>query len=85
MAEAYFVDNDLIAAGALRAFQEAGIKMPEEVSMIGFDNIPICSFLTPALSTMHVDKGALGSFAVDLALQRLTGVSLRGITTDWNR
>lgn len=75
LAEAYFVDNDLIAAGALRAFQEAGIKMPEEVSMIGFDNIPICSFLTPALSTMHVDKGALGSFAVDLALQRLTGVS----------
>ena len=75
LAEAYFVDNDLIASGALRALQESGIQVPGDVSLIGFDNIPICSFLSPALSTMHVDKNALGRFAVDLALQRLTGPS----------
>lgn len=62
--DAYFADNDLIAAGAMRALQEAGISVPEDVSIIGFDDIPICSFLAPALSTMHVQKHDFGILAV---------------------
>lgn len=65
LADAYFADNDLIAAGAMRALQEAGIRVPEDVSIIGFDDIPICNFLSPALSTMHVQKHDFGILAVD--------------------
>ncbi len=70
-AEAYFADNDLIAAGAMRAFHEAGIRIPEDISLIGFDDIPICNFLMPPLTTMHVHKHDLGALAVDQLLNRL--------------
>lgn len=75
LAQAYFADNDLIAAGAIRAFQEAGIRIPEDVSLIGFDDIPICSFLTPPLSTMRVQKQDLGVLAIEQLLNKLNNPS----------
>lgn len=69
--EAYFADNDLIAAGVMRALQEAGIRIPQDVSIIGFDDIPICSFFTPALSTMSVQKHDLGVIAIEQLLNKL--------------
>lgn len=71
LAEAYFADNDLIASGAMRAFQESGIRIPEDVSLIGFDDIPICSFLSPPLTTMHVHKHDLGVLAIEQLLSKL--------------
>ena len=60
----YFADNDLIAIGAIRALKEAGWRIPEDVSIIGFDDIPLCDYISPPLTTIHVPKQAMGETAV---------------------
>lgn len=70
-AEAYFADNDLIAAGAMRAFHEKGFRIPEDISIIGFDDMPICDFLEPGLTTMNVPKQRLGRLAVERLVAKL--------------
>lgn len=64
LASCYFADNDLIAAGAIRAFTEAGYRVPEDVAIVGFDNMPLCTYITPALTTVHVPKQYMGEIAV---------------------
>lgn len=61
----YFADNDLIACGAIKALQEKGYRIPEDVAVIGFDNMPVASYITPPLTTVHVPKQYLGRIAVD--------------------
>ncbi len=75
LADAYFADNDLIAAGAMRALIESGIRLPEDVSIIGFDDIPMCNFLSPTLSTMRVEKQNFGMLAVNQLLNRIQNPS----------
>ncbi|WFR54875.1 LacI family DNA-binding transcriptional regulator [Anaerocolumna sp. AGMB13025] len=65
---AFFADNDIIGAAAIRAFKEFGITVPEQVSIIGFDDMPICQFTDPTLTTMYVPKQRLGALAVDRLL-----------------
>lgn len=60
----YFADNDLIAAGAVRALKEAGYRIPQDVSLIGFDDMPLCTYVEPALSTVRVPKQYMGQMAV---------------------
>ena len=60
----YFADNDLIAAGALRALTEAGYRIPHDISIIGFDDMPLCTYITPSLTTIHVPKQYMGELAV---------------------
>lgn len=69
---AYFAENDLVALGAIKALQEFGHRVPEDVSVMGFDNIPLSSILEPHLSTIHVPKQRLGMLAVDRLVSRLT-------------
>lgn len=61
---AYFADNDLIAIGAMRALQERGYRIPEDVSIIGFDNISFGAISNPPLTTIHVYKREMGEMAV---------------------
>ena len=75
LAEAYFADNDLIAAGAMRALSETGARIPEDVSIIGFDDISLCNFLSPSLSTMRVEKLDFGTLAVKQLLNRIQNPS----------
>lgn len=63
-ADCYFADNDLIAAGAMRALKEKGYRIPEDVAVIGFDDMPLCGYMEPALSTIRVPKQAMGEQAV---------------------
>ena len=63
-APCYFADNDMIALGAMKAFQARGIRIPEDVSMVGFDNIPLCNYCVPGLTTINVPKSYLGAMAV---------------------
>ena len=51
MARSYFADNDFIAIGAIKAFKSFGKRIPEDVAIIGFDNIPMSSYTDPPLST----------------------------------
>lgn len=73
LATAYFADNDVIGAAAMRAFKDYGYRIPEDVSIIGFDNSPECQILSPMLSTMNVDMSKLGEIAVMRLLEILQG------------
>ncbi len=61
---AFFAANDIIAIGAMRAMQQHGIKLPDEVSMIGMDDLSLCKLVTPELSSIHVPRDAMGRAAV---------------------
>lgn len=60
---AYFADNDMLALGAMKALQERGIQVPEEVSMIGFDDLPFCEISSPRLTSLRVPKQEMGQEA----------------------
>jgi LacI family transcriptional regulator len=74
---AVFAATDMVAAGVLRALRERGVRVPEDMSVVGFDDIPLASDLTPALTTVHVPHEQLGREAVRLALHRGPGVEDR--------
>jgi LacI family transcriptional regulator len=61
---AFFADNDMIALGAMRAMQECGIRIPEDVSVIGFDDLSFSSVSSPPLTTLRVPKQEMGRVAV---------------------
>lgn len=62
---AFFADNDLIAVGAMRALSEAGLRVPDDISIIGFDDLAVGSFSNPPLTTVHVPKHEVGEMAVE--------------------
>lgn len=65
---AVFVANDYMAIGALGALQDTGVRVPEDLAVAGFDDIPMARYLTPPLTTVHVDMLELGQQAVHLLL-----------------
>jgi len=65
---AVFAANDSMAVGVLSAFAAAGIKVPESISVTGFDDIPIARYVTPSLTTMRVDIAELGRRSLALLL-----------------
>jgi LacI family transcriptional regulator len=73
MPTAYFADNDIIAISCIRALREAGYHVPNDVSIVGFDDIPASSLIDPPLSTMRVPKKNLGVLAVERLLKRING------------
>lgn len=69
---AFLSDNDLIAFGAMKALKEAGIRIPQDVSLLGFDDMPFCTITEPSLSTISVNKEILGNFAVENLIRSIT-------------
>lgn len=63
--------NDLLAIGALRAANDLGLRVPADLSLIGYDDIPLASYLTPRLTTSSKDMVRLGREAVKLLLARI--------------
>jgi DNA-binding LacI/PurR family transcriptional regulator len=74
---AIFAANDQIALGVLWALHEAGRRVPEDVSVVGFDDIPESAFFTPPLTTVRQDFAALGRRAVSLILAQIDGSAPR--------
>lgn len=68
---AFFAENDLIALGAIKALKEKGIRTPEDISVIGFDNTPLSQMTEPGLTTIHVPKQRMGILAVDRLVARI--------------
>lgn len=65
---AVFTSNDATAVGVLSALREAGVPVPGEIALAGFDDIPIAEYLTPPLTTVHVGVHHLGVLAVQTVL-----------------
>src|SRR5262245_27581742 len=70
---AVFVANDVMAVGALGALREAGLRLPRDMAVAGFDDIAIARHLTPPLTTVHVDAYQLGERALQRLLRRDAG------------
>jgi DNA-binding LacI/PurR family transcriptional regulator len=63
--------NDMAAIGLLAAAQAAGVHIPDDLSIVGYDNIPFSAFTTPALTTVDQPKQTLGRLAVQTCLAAL--------------
>lgn len=64
LAPCYFCTNDVIAYGVIRALKEFDIRIPQDVSVIGFDNLPQSATMEPSLTTIEVSKRKIGNLAV---------------------
>ena len=62
---AVFAANDMMAVGCLAAFKEAGVRVPQDIALAGFDDIPIARYVTPLLSTVRVNIAELGRSALE--------------------
>lgn len=63
--DAVFAANDMMAIGCLSAFNEAGVQVPDEIALAGFDDIPIARYTHPPLTTVHVRIAQLGHAALE--------------------
>ncbi|EJN8557524.1 substrate-binding domain-containing protein [Vibrio alginolyticus] len=66
-----FVSNDMMAMGVINAANELGIKVPDDLSIIGYDDIHIAKFMSPSLTTIHQPKYRLGQAAVETLVRKL--------------
>ena len=73
---AVFAANDQMALGVLLAMHEAGRRVPEEVSLVGFDDTPESAFYTPPLTTVRQDLAEVGRRGVELVLSIIAGDAL---------
>ena len=71
--DAVFCFNDLLALGAMRALHEAGRRIPDDMAVIGFDDIEEARFMVPSLTTIAPDTAKIGELAVSFLLQRING------------
>ncbi|MDE1997043.1 MAG: substrate-binding domain-containing protein, partial [Rhizobiaceae bacterium] len=67
---AAFCMNDFVAVGVLEAVSEAGLRVPEDFAIVGFDDLPCALMTNPRLATMRVDRAALGRESVGLMMAR---------------
>jgi DNA-binding LacI/PurR family transcriptional regulator len=80
-ATAVFAGNDQMALGVLRALHEAGRRVPDEVSVVGFDDIPEAAFFTPPLTTVRQRFDEVGRRAVIALLEQIDGAARTGTRT----
>ncbi|MGE5251093.1 MAG: LacI family DNA-binding transcriptional regulator [Bacteroidota bacterium] len=71
--DAIFVFNDLAAIGAIQACEEAGKRVPEDIAIIGVDDIPLARIFRPRLTTLHVDLRHIGCVAMRTLLDAIEG------------
>ena len=71
--------NDLAAIGLLAAATRAGMRVPDDLAVIGYDNIPLSAFCVPALTTVDQPKEQMGRTAVTMCLQALAGEPVRNV------
>lgn len=68
---AFITYSDQLAIGVIRAAADMGLTVPGDISVVGFDDIELASFVTPRLTTIYQDKALIGEIAVKLILKRL--------------
>ena len=70
---AIFAYNDMMAFGAMQAIKEKGLRIPEDIGLVGYDDIPFSSLISPALTTIRLQKQDLGVESVKLLFSRMNG------------
>lgn len=70
---AIFAYNDMMAFGAMQAIKEKGLRIPEDIGLVGYDDIPFSSLISPSLTTIRLKKQELGAESVKLLLSRING------------
>ena len=68
---AIFAHNDVMAVGALEAIRAAGLRCPEDVSLVGFNDVPLVSHLSPPLTTVGVSSEVLGRRLAEIVLRAI--------------
>ncbi|MEU9858936.1 LacI family DNA-binding transcriptional regulator [Streptomyces sp. NPDC047974] len=76
---AVFVANDQMALGVLRAFHDRGVRVPRDVSVVGFDDVPEAASFIPPLTTVHQDFAQVGALCVEAVLRELAGETVTGV------
>lgn len=79
---AVFAHNDLVAIGAMWALREAGIQVPEEVSLVGYNDLPTVAYFTPPLTTVRTKTFELGYRAGELVKNLLAGESVENVVLE---
>ncbi|WP_074311991.1 LacI family DNA-binding transcriptional regulator [Micromonospora cremea] len=81
VATAVFAANDSTALGVLRALHEAGVRVPEDVSIVGFDDIPEAAYMTPPLTTVSQPFREVGQRSLEILLAEIEGDGESGSST----
>ncbi|WP_437433105.1 ribose operon transcriptional repressor RbsR [Yokenella regensburgei] len=69
--QAVFIGNDAMAVGAYQALYQAGLRVPEDIAIVGYDDIELARYMTPPLTTIHQPKDELGELAIDVLIHRI--------------
>lgn len=72
--DGFFAENDVLAAAAIRAMKDSGIQVPEQVSVVGFDDVPITQMTEPQITSIKSFMDDLGAVAANLLFQRIRQV-----------
>jgi LacI family transcriptional regulator len=75
---AVLTSNDLTAIGALRAINRVGLRVPDDISVVGFDDIELSQFTQPPLTTIRLSRDELGRKAFDALYETVEGTQSRG-------
>ncbi len=70
--QAVFTSNDAMAVGVYHALYQAGLRVPQDMAVMGYDNIELARYLTPPLSTIHQPKDELGELAIGTLIHRMS-------------
>jgi LacI family transcriptional regulator len=70
---AILCSNDLTAIGAIQALNRSGLRVPEDISVVGADDIPLAQLMTPTLTTVHLPRQDLGRMAFSIIEKMLNG------------
>jgi DNA-binding LacI/PurR family transcriptional regulator len=70
---ALFAQSDLIALGAIRQLRDANLRVPDDVSVVGYDDLPVADYIEPALTTVHQPMREVGALAAAFVLDQIAG------------
>ncbi|RME90395.1 MAG: LacI family transcriptional regulator [Anaerolineae bacterium] len=74
--DAVFVASDVVAMGALQAIKRAGLRIPEDIAVVGFDDVPLAAYYDPPLTTVHLPAYGLGWAAAERLIRLIQGETL---------
>ncbi len=75
--QAVFIGNDAMAVGAYQSLYQAGLKIPQDMAIVGYDDIELARYMTPPLTTIHQPKDELGELAIDVLIHRIAEPGLQ--------